>query len=129
MLLNLKIYFQDYYDNIIAADRTKPQAIRAIGGFLQMAPFDSPKSVIFDLVHILQNAIREKNAKLVWNGAKAAEYFLGNQNTVWNDPAWSDIILRALSFAMKNHKNNKVNHFNSTFNINKIFDFIFVGQN
>ena len=77
-----------------------------------MAPFDTPSQIILNLVQILENAIREKNAKLVWNGAKAAEYFLGNEPTVWREAAWSDRILRALSFAMKNHKNNKVKSLN-----------------
>lgn len=73
-----------------------------------MAPVDTPPEIIKRLVQTLENAIREKNAKLVWNGAKAAEYFFGNEQTAWLDPAWSNTLLRALSFAMKNHKNNKV---------------------
>ena len=56
----------------------------------------------------LDSALREKNPKLVWNGAKSAEYFFGNHQTAWLDPAWSNVIFRALSYALKNHKNNKV---------------------
>ena len=44
----------------------------------------------------------------MWNGAKAAEYFFGNERTAWLNPAWSNSLVRALSFAMKTHKNNKV---------------------
>ena len=73
-----------------------------------MAPSNTPHQIITRLVTTLESAIREKNAKLVWNGAKAAEYFFGNEQAAWIDPSWSNTLFRALSFALKNHRNNKV---------------------
>ena len=73
-----------------------------------MAPDTTPLDVISSLVDLLSDAMRAKNAKLAWNGAKSCEYFLSNQSTAWLDPSWTDKLYRSLSFAMKNNKNNKV---------------------
>ena len=54
-------------------DRTKPQPIRAAGGFLQVAPPSTPHSIIESLVSTLEMAMKAKYSKLVWNGAKSSE--------------------------------------------------------
>ena len=121
--LSLMSLIPDFFKFIAAQDRSKvsnhqtqnfvmkiskPQAIRAIGGFLYVAPPDTPTNIIGALVTTLEEALKGKNAKLVWNGAKSCEYFFLNQKTIWLQPHWSDRLFRALSYAMHNNKNNKV---------------------
>ena len=75
---------------------------------MRIAPPDTPPEIINRLVQTLEESLREKNPKLVWNGAKSAEYFFTNDTTAWANPVWSNVLFRALSYALKNHKNNKV---------------------
>ena len=107
-LFELMSMVHKFYSNIGDQDRTKPQAIRAAGGFLQVAPPSTPPEIILSLVETLEAAMKARNAKLVWNGAKSCEYFFINDQTVWLDLDWTNRLFRALSYGMKNNKNNKV---------------------
>ena len=108
ILVSYSWVWPKYSGLFLDKNQYKPQAIRAAGGFLQVAPDTTPLDVISSLVDLLSDAMRAKNAKLAWNGAKSCEYFLSNQSTAWLDPSWTDKLYRSLSFAMKNNKNNKV---------------------
>jgi len=56
----------------------------------------------------VDSAIRQKNAKVVWNGSKAAEYFFNNEAISAITPEWSQTLISALLFSVMSHQNNKV---------------------
>lgn len=79
-----------------------------MGGFLQLAPSKTPKLTVSRLVNVLDSAIRQKNAKVVWNGSKAAEYFFNNDFISSICTEWSHTLIKALLFSVMSHQNNKV---------------------
>lgn len=82
--------------------------LRAVGGFLQLAPSKTPQLTVSRLVNVVDSAIRQKNAKVVWNGSKAAEYFFNNEAISAISTEWSQTLIKALLFSVMSHQNNKV---------------------